>query len=63
MSDAEFDQAVGYLAKNGVFNKMGLADGSVTTKFDLITNLEKVPTDVKEDIIAALQAGENPFEE
>ena len=63
MSDEEVQQAIAHLAKTGVFAKSGIADGSVKTKFDLQMNLDKFPKETKEEIIAALQAGENPFED
>ena len=62
MSDDEVNQAIAYFSKNGVFKASGLEEGSVTSKFDLLTNLDKFPEDTKEDIIAAMKNGENPFE-
>ena len=63
MNEEELQQAIAHLAKTGVFKASGIADDSVKTKYDLQMNLEKFPKEKKEEIIAALQLGENPFED
>ena len=63
MTEDEFKGAVKGLGAKGVLERAGLTEGDIQSKFDLITQLDKVKTEDKVDLCEALKAGENPFDE
>ena len=63
MSDAEFEATVKALDAKGILGEAKMSAADFGSKFDMITQLDKFPTEVKVDMCEAIKAGENPLED